>query len=421
MKFVVRAAFVLLATNVFASPVEEIRNNQPKHPKGVPYTEGWKFMLDGKPFLFAGTNAYWLPFINANVKLALTQAKNAGLKVIRTWAFNDKNETFVPGGLPQYGGEGAGASPVYFQSWKNGKPTINYGPSGLQAMDKVVKIAEDTGIKLIMALTNNWADYGGMDVYTVNLGGKYHDDFYTNPKIIRAFKNYVSAVVNRYKDSPAIFAWELANEPRCGADGVRNLPRSAGTNCSYVVLDKWIADIGKSIKDIDRNHMVTWGGEGEFYEPGNEDWAYSGADGGHFYEELALKEMDFGTFHLYPDWWSKTAEWANQWIRDHGKAQFKLNKPVLFEEFGWLNPEDRLAFVNRTVPAEQTRVAVMSEWQKISLDNRMSDMYWQLGLCGLSFGCSTNDGFTIFLNNKTESEPLIYQHASAVNKVNSRL
>jgi hypothetical protein len=31
-------------------------------------------------------------------------------------------------------------------------------------------------MKLIVALTNNWADYGGMDVYTINLGYKYHDD-----------------------------------------------------------------------------------------------------------------------------------------------------------------------------------------------------------------------------------------------------
>jgi hypothetical protein len=23
---------------------------------------------------------------------------------------------------------------------------------------------------------NNWADYGGSDVYVVNLGGQYHDD-----------------------------------------------------------------------------------------------------------------------------------------------------------------------------------------------------------------------------------------------------
>ena len=46
----------------------------------------------------------------------------------------------------------------------------------LSGFDKVVKAADKTGIKLLVALTNNWADYGGMDVYTVNLGGQYHDD-----------------------------------------------------------------------------------------------------------------------------------------------------------------------------------------------------------------------------------------------------
>lgn len=129
-----------------------------------------------------------------------------------------------------------------FQRWyDNGTSTID-----LSGFDKVVKAADKVGMKLLVALTNNWADYGGMDVYTVNLGGKYHDDvcglrelflvsaiwlltrnqFYTVPKIKNAFKRYVKAMVTRYKDSPAIFAWELANEPRCGADGVRNLPRS---------------------------------------------------------------------------------------------------------------------------------------------------------------------------------------------------
>ena len=57
------------------------------------------------------------------------------------------------------------------QWWNNGKQEIN-----LEPFDKVVKAAEKTGMKLIVALTNNWADYGGMDVYTINLGYKYHDD-----------------------------------------------------------------------------------------------------------------------------------------------------------------------------------------------------------------------------------------------------
>jgi mannan endo-1,4-beta-mannosidase len=104
----------------------------------------------------------------------LTAAKKAGLNVFRTWGFNDKNVTYIPEGLPQYGGEGAGGTEVIFQRWVNGKPTID-----IEAFDKVVNAARKTGIKLIVALTNNWADYGGMDVYTVNLGGRYHDDVCT--------------------------------------------------------------------------------------------------------------------------------------------------------------------------------------------------------------------------------------------------
>lgn len=91
--------------------------------------------------------------------------------MFRTWGFNDKNSTYDPEGLPQYGDEGAGATDVIFQIWEDGKPTINVEP-----FDKVVDAATKVGMKLIVALTNNWADYGGMDMYTVNLGGQYHDD-----------------------------------------------------------------------------------------------------------------------------------------------------------------------------------------------------------------------------------------------------
>ena len=100
--------------------------------------------------------------------LGLLAAKEAGLKVLRTWGFNDMNVTSQPDGMPKYG---SSDTESVFQRWDNGKAKIN-----IQAFDKVVRAAEKTGMKLIVALTNNWADYGGMDVYTVNLGGKYHDD-----------------------------------------------------------------------------------------------------------------------------------------------------------------------------------------------------------------------------------------------------
>ena len=57
------------------------------------------------------------------------------------------------------------------QYFSNGTQEINLKP-----LDKVIAAAEKIQMKLIVTLTNNWADYGGMDVYTTNLGGSYHDD-----------------------------------------------------------------------------------------------------------------------------------------------------------------------------------------------------------------------------------------------------
>src|SRR5688572_11390157 len=118
-------------------------------------------------------------------------------------------------------------------------------------------------------------------------------------------------MVTRYKNSPAIMAWELANEPRCGADGTRNLPRSPD-GCNPKVISAWIEEMSAYIKSLDPDHLVTWGGEGGFNIQ-SDDWAYNGADGGDFDHELAIKTIDFGVFHSYPDWWSKTVEWTNQW------------------------------------------------------------------------------------------------------------
>ncbi|KAL0634487.1 hypothetical protein Q9L58_006576 [Maublancomyces gigas] len=388
-----------------------------KTPKGFVTTKGAKFQLDGKDFYFAGTNAYYLPFINnaADVELGLKAAKAAGLKVVRTWGFYDKNATFDPHGLPQYGGEGAGPSDVYFRKWTNGKSEINYGPTGLQAFDKVVKVAEKLGIKLVVPLTNNWADYGGMDVSTINLGGKYHDDFYHVPKIVNSYKDYVKTFVARYKDSPAIMAWQLANEPRCGADGVRNLPRS--TACNTKMMTSWVKDISSFIKSIDPYHLVTTGGEGEFNFPGNPDWAYSSGDGGDFYEELEVNTIDYGTFHLYPDWWSKTSEWGTQWIKDHATAQYKVGKPVVFEEYGWLTDAARLS--NLGTVSNETRIAVVGKWQETSRNVKLAgDQFWQFGFSDWSTGRNHDDGFTIFLDD-AEAKELVYDHAKLVNKLNN--
>jgi hypothetical protein len=129
--------------------------------------------------------------------------QQTGLKVLRTWGFNDVNS------IPSSG-------TVYFQLHGAGSKTttINTGPDGLQRLDYVVDAAERYGIKLIIPFVNNWNDYGGMNAY-VNAYGGDKVAWYTNAKIQSVYRAYIAAVVARYRDSPAIFAWELGNEPRC--------------------------------------------------------------------------------------------------------------------------------------------------------------------------------------------------------------
>ena len=57
-----------------------------------------RFELDGAPFFFTGCNSYYLmtraaePSLRQQVLEVLDDIKAAGVKVIRTWAFNDGQE-----------------------------------------------------------------------------------------------------------------------------------------------------------------------------------------------------------------------------------------------------------------------------------------------------------------------------------------
>ena len=127
-------------------------------------------------------------------------------------------------------------------------------------------------------------------------------------------------------------AWELTNELRCAGDAVRNLPSSG--NCTAALITSWIDEMSTYIKSIDSRHLVTTGSEGAFNNPSSADAFYNGYDGDDFAAQLALKHVDYNTFHSYPDWWSKTVAWTTQWIIDHATAGKAANKPVVHEEYG---------------------------------------------------------------------------------------
>lgn len=66
---------------------------------------------------------------------------------------------------------------------------------------------------------------------------------------------------------------------------------------------KWADNSSTWIKSIDPNHMVTWGGYGYLNEGYTTtygwDFNYDGQSGEDSNALLALKNIDFGTVHLY--------------------------------------------------------------------------------------------------------------------------
>jgi mannan endo-1,4-beta-mannosidase len=153
-----------------------------------------------------------------------------------------------------------------------------------------VKSAEKHGVKLIIPFVNNWKDYGGMPAYLKYYGGnpEKNADWFHSAPCQAQYKKYIRAVVSRYASSSAIFAWELANEPRCKA-------------CNTDVIAEWASSTAKYIKSLDPSHMVTLGDEGfGIRVNGDNRYPWSFAEGTDFAKNLKINELDFGTFHFYP-------------------------------------------------------------------------------------------------------------------------
>ena len=247
-----------------------------------------------------------------------------GANAIRAWAFLETESTPAAGG-------------VAFQYFENGSIRINDGPQGLERLDALIAAAEEFGLALILPLVNYWPDFGGMPMYLrwrglsgVVLPGDV-TAFYSSPEVRRAYRTWVARVLTRrntitgrlYAEEPAIFAWELANEPRCQIPGGRE-----------ILLD-WTAEMGALVKRLDSVHLLALGDEGFFSRKGS-GHLYDGTYGVDFEAVLGLEEIDFGTYHFYPQQWglSGNLEFAEQWILDHIAAGKRANKPVVLEEYG---------------------------------------------------------------------------------------
>jgi len=281
-----------------------------------------------------------------------------GANTIRAWAFLDAESPPT-------------TERIVFQYCNDGAIQINDGPHGLERLDALIADAEEFGSALILPLVNYWPDFGGMPMYLrwLGLGGDVKT-FYMSPQARCAYRTWVERVLTRrnsitgrlYSEEPAILAWELANEPRCQIPGGRDL------------LFDWTGEMSAFVKRLDRNHLLAVGDEGFFYRKGS-GHLYDGTYGVDFEAVLALEEIDFGTYHFYPQQWglSDNLQFADQWIADHIAAGNRANKPVVLEEYG-------LKIDGRGVRSPLERDAWLSRWRESALATSGGGaLLWMLG------------------------------------------
>ncbi|KAJ5929885.1 hypothetical protein N7454_006835 [Penicillium verhagenii] len=341
---------------------------------GFSSVTGLNFTIDGDTSYYAGTNSYWIGFLtdDADVDLVMSHLNESDLRILRVWGFNDVNT------VPSSG-------TVYFQLLTNGTATINTGADGLERLDYVVSSAEAHNIKLIINFVNNWDDYGGMAAYVTAYGGT-QTGWYTDEDIQTAYRNYIAAVISRYSDSPAVFAWELANEPRC-------------QGCDTSVIYDWVASTSAYIKSLDAKHLVCIGDEGFGLNTDSDgSYPYTTGEGLNFTLNLGIDTIDFATFHLYPDSWGTTDAWGDGWITAHGAACAAIGKPCLLEEYG----------------VTANHCTIEAPWQNTALQTTgvAGDMFWQYGDT-LSTGETSDDGNTIYFGT-SDFTCLVTDHIAAI-------
>lgn len=286
------------------------------------------------PYRFAGVNTYFLMYETPErVDAALDAAIATGAQVVRTWAFY---EVPTPGASPHG---------VYLQSYDSalGRPVVNHGANGLGRLDRVIRKIRDRGLRVILTLSNNWPDFGGVDQYASWLnvkegGGQHgHKDFFTDPQIREWFRSYMREVVNhqnttyatpiRWTDDSTILAFELGNELRC---------RECTGDPS--VITRWAGEMSSSLRaeDPERHFLISMGDEGFLCGNPNE-YTEQCAEGVDSEALSQLPNIDIVSAHLYPASWghgSDAIEWGVHWIKRHIAVAAAVGKPFVLGEYG---------------------------------------------------------------------------------------
>ncbi|MCA1574232.1 MAG: cellulase family glycosylhydrolase, partial [Acidobacteria bacterium] len=298
--------------------------------KGFVQTRGSRFVVDGQPFRFVGANVAIMYRDDDRERMpeTLRQAAQAGMRVVRVWAFGE-------------GGPNDVGPLADFADWPRTHP-FRYRPNewneeAFVHLDNVIVEAQRNNIRVQLCLTNWWRDTGGVTQYLRWAGIKDADDdrfpfginperamlFYTNETTRRLYREHLEKVATRrntvtgvlYRDDPTIFGWELMNE----AQAVTGRWSERRT---------WIAEMSAYLKSLDPKHIIA---------PGT--WGYkTAAERREWLADHRLPKIDYCDVHNYPipdgDLFVDSPTALLEFFNNRAAAAFSINKPLVFGEFG---------------------------------------------------------------------------------------
>ena len=187
----------------------------------------------GKGLRIVAVNMPYLLTLGADdMENALTAVKNQGFDTARIYA--------------SYCGDTA----YTFQK----EPGV-FNEKQFEKLDTAVAFALKTGLKLIIALSDNSPQFGGKEIYGKWAGGSNDNVFFKDLISRDYFKKYVKFLLERkntksgsiYSTDPAIIGWDL-----CA--GATDASDPDGT-----VLFGWADDMSSYVKSIDKVHFVILG------------------------------------------------------------------------------------------------------------------------------------------------------------------
>ena len=301
--------------------VYEFRLASPPPPNPFVTANGTGLELDGQPFTFTGMNIY-----NANSD---------------GWCANTMDGGLLETALDQIGLGGVhGGDHGVIRAWFFQPLGTNLdGTRDWARFDRTIAEAKARGYYVIPTLGNQWGECGHKGSIAHLSASTYkYPSWYETGYMARqpedavygpgytGYRDWVAEVVARYRDEPAILAWQLLNEAETNPVWPGGCP--AGPEPFEAIRD-WATDVSGLVKSIDPNHLVSLGTIGG---------GQCGTSGPDFKALHEIPTIDLCEVHDYNPWDPMPGDqWNGLALRIQQCAE--LDKPLFVGEVG-LRPVD---------------------------------------------------------------------------------